>query len=265
MPSSLTELAFLGAALTCLLGSAVLEALWPRRRAITCGATTLSVALGIAGLAVTALRRSAWPLATPAEWVLASAVSAVAWYQIRQVMGTCGRTTWPATLALCAMVAGLLAWGNMRLPPLQTTSAITSVSSSITNSLQQPWLFATRLALVLACGAFIEAGSIAWAELWSDRHQGPAVIESKNRGYKSILTGTGLLTMALLLQALEGMYHRGAFWSWSSAESWQLFLWLYYTMLWCAIVIQGWSARRVRPWTACGLILTFMLLRGLGA
>jgi ABC-type transport system involved in cytochrome c biogenesis permease subunit len=264
MLASLSEVHFFLAAIVCLLASAATGILRPRSRVATLATASLGVVFLIAGLAFAAVRRDSRPLATPAELMLAAVTAAVSLHTLRIATGKANSAALPETLAQCTVAVGLIVWGFLRLPPLQSPAVAGPVTS--TESMQQPWLVASQLLLALACGALVEAGSLAMAHMWSARQYKGQPISADREGLRLVPVGLAALMGSLWLRVLEGVYGRGAYWSWNATESWQLLLWLYYAALWCACTMNlSGSARRLRLPTVLGLMLIILFLRAAGA
>lgn len=263
MSTPLNEICLLFAALVCLVGSAALGVFNARRRALSCPVPSIARAcwriadqglMLLAGLCVvialffSVSRRHTWPFEAGTEVILASAAAAILWRLLCRRWGGLASSHF----IFHAIVAGLLVWGMARWP---STRQVQTAS--------QPWLFVSHLALALACGAFIEAGSTSLARLLTQRQ---VKVEAGGDAERyPILLGLALLTASMLLQAFSGFYTRGVYWSWTIAESWQLIVWLFYFALWSAFIQLGWPLRRSQGLAALGLLLTLWMLRALGA
>jgi hypothetical protein len=270
MPIPLTEMPFYAAAIACLVGSTAIRIVggrWPRpggaetrpaaspRRGAEKAVVVLALLCVVAGLSSSAIQRGGWPLILPVEVISASAAAAMLW----RLMGRQGHEPKWGPPLLYAMVAGLLAWGIAHGPTPRAASAV--------DAWQQPWLFASHLALALACGAFVEAGSLALTSLLTEMQsdsQVMAVASGDKAGQYMALPGLSLLTVSMLITALAGQYTRGVAWSWTGFESWQLLAWLFYAIIWCAYVLSGWRGRRLWALTASGLIPTVLMLSAVG-
>jgi ABC-type transport system involved in cytochrome c biogenesis permease subunit len=270
MPISPTEMLFYAAAIVCLVGSTAIHIVggrWPRaggagtwraaspRRGAEKAVVVLALLCVVAGLGSSAIQRGGWPLILPVEVISASAAAAMLW----RLMGRQGHEPKWGRPLLYAMVAGLLAWGIAHGPTPRAASAV--------DAWQQPWLFASHLALALACGAFVDAGSLGLTGLLAEMQPGSQVMagaSGDNAGQYTALPGLALLTVSMLITALAGQYTRGVAWSWTAFESWQLLAWLFYAIIWCAYVLSGWRGRRIRALTASGLIPTVLMLSAVG-
>jgi hypothetical protein len=270
MPVSLTEMSFYAAAIVCLVGSTaihIVDGRWPRpegagtwraaspRRGVEKATVVLALLCMVAGLGSSAIQRGGWPLILPLEVITASAAAAMLW----RLLGRQGHESEWGPPVLYAMVAGLLAWGMAHGPTSQAASAV--------DAWQQPWLFASHLALALGCGAFVEAGSLALISLLTEMQpdgQAMAGASGDKGGQYTALAGLSLLTVSMWITALAGQYTRGVAWSWTAFESWQLLAWLLYAIIWCAHVLSGWRGRRFWALTASGLIPTVLMLSAVG-
>ena len=242
----------------CFIGAAVLLAGGPgahfggvRWRTAEQGLLVLALLSAACGLAFSAVSRAGWPLVAAGEVILASGAATILW---RVLFARC-RESGMEALAFCAVVVGLIIWGLAWQPGSLVTSA--------TNSLQPAWLFATYLVVALACGAFAAAGGVGVSCLVAvGRGDGRAHMDcGEHTARYAVLVGFPLLTLSLLLAVLGGLYNRGAYWSWSAGESWQLLTWLYYAVLWCGYVLLGWRSQRLWVLASLGLILTVLMLR----
>jgi len=273
MSTPLTETHFFAAAIVCLVGSAaihIMGGLWQpaappkrrqvlpslgRKRPVEKAVVFLALLCVVAGLGSSTIQRGSWPLIMPVEVITATAAGAMLWHLLSRHEH---KQRWGSPL-FYAIVASLLMWAIARGPALQ--------AATVVDSAEQPWWFASHLALALACGAFVEAGSLALTSLVTERQQTnlPVTMASDSHaGQHAVSPGLPLLTASLLITALRGQYTRGAAWSWTASESWQLLAWLFYTMIWCAFVLLGWRGRRLWSLTALGLIVTLLMLNAVG-
>lgn len=245
------------AAVLCLLGNAAMHLLasrwqgvsphkkWQDASRVIAGLALLCLATG---LALSIAQRRDWPLMTAPEVIAASAAAAIVWRFLHPYHG---EWQWEA---LCDLTAGALAiWGIARWPVSKTTSVLPAMPQS--------WQFVLHLALALACGAFIHAGSTALACLLSEKRAHKVC--DAGSGYCAISLGLPFLTASLLLRAITGLYIRGVYWNWSTAETWQLLAWVFYVIVWCAWVLQGWCGRRVWVLTTLGMILALAMLNAI--
>ena len=203
----------------------------------------------VAKLGFSAIQRGGWPLVVTPEVIIASAAAAILWH----LLDRRGSELKLDAVIFYAIVAGLLIWGFARRPAPQ--------AASVGDSGQQTWLFVSHLALVLACGAFVEASSLALASLLTERQTNKQadMDSTESAGRCTVLLGLSLLTASLLLAAVGAQYTRGVYWNWSVSESWQLVVWLFYTTLWCAFTLSGRSWQRLRGLTALGLFLSLLI------
>jgi len=243
---------FIGAT-AFLAGSVAVRLLGVRWRLVERGLLVLTLLGAVCGLALSAISRASWPLVVAEEVILASAAGAVLW---RLLLGR-RRESVPEASILCTIGASLLVWGLGQRSGSQVRSAV--------NSLQSTWLFATRLVVALACGAFVDEGGLALSCLVAagQGHGRSDVDCIENTGRYAVLLGFPLLTVSLLLAALGGLYSEGVYWRWSVAESWQLLTWLYYAVVWCGYVLLGWRSRRLWILASLGVILTALMLKAL--
>ena len=251
MANPLTGAHCLAGAAVLLAGGAVANFLGGRWRTVEQGLLLLALLSAVCGLAFSAVSRAGWPLVTAGEVILASATATILW---RVLLARC-RESGLQALAFCAVAVGLIIWGLAQQPGSLVTSA--------TNSLQPAWLFATRLVVAHACGAFAAASGVGLSCLVAaQRGDGQAHVDcGEHTARYAVLVGFPLLTLSLLLEVLGGLYSRGVYWSWSAGESWQLLTWLYYAVLWCGYVLLGWRSRRLWVLASLGLILTVLMLR----
>ncbi len=254
MSLPLAETHFFAAAAVCLVGAAAIALLDARWRTVERSTKLLALLCMVAGLGLSAIKRGGWPLLVTAEVILASAAGAMLW----RVLCRHGHKSKLGALLLYAIAAGLLVWGVARWPTPQAVSVV--------NSVQQAWLFASHLTLALACGAFVEAGSLALACLLTARQTNSQADMDCNEkaGRNAVLAGLPLLTVSLLLTALGGQYTHGVYWSWTVSESWHLLTWLFHAILWCTLVLLGWRGRRLWGLATVGLILTLLMLKAMG-
>ncbi|HUT15727.1 MAG TPA: hypothetical protein VMY98_05730 [Anaerolineae bacterium] len=251
MSNPLTEAhCFVGAAVL-LAGGAVAHLAGVRWRTVEQGLLVLALLSAVCGLAFSAVSRAGWPLVAAGEVILASGTATILW---RVLLARC-RESGLQAFAFCAVAVGLIIWGLAQQPG--------SLVSSAANSLQPAWLFAARLAVALACGAFVAAGGVGVSCLVAaGRGDGRAQVDyGEHTARYAVLVGFPLLTLSLLLAVLGGLYSRGVYWSWSVGESWQLLTWLYYAVLWCGYVLLGWRSRRLWVLASLGLVLTILMLR----
>ena len=249
MSVAVSEIHFFLAAAVGLLGCAVIKAVNPRWRTIERAVAGLALLGVVAGLGLSAVRRGAWPLTGTTELIIASAGAATLWHLLDKHV--C-QLRWGGLIY--AAIAALLIGGVVRWPVAQ--------SASLGHSAPQTWLFPSHLALVLACGAFVEGGSLALACLLTEIQAHG--ICSEGAGRYAVLPGLPLLTASLLLSAVAGLYTGGVYWEWTVAESWRLLAWLFHAVLWCASVLLSWRGRRLWVLTALGLIPTLLVLTTAG-
>lgn len=259
MIAQVIETHFFIVAIVCITASAAIAALNARslltsrsagriqpgagRQVVEQSLAALAVLCVVAGLTLSVARHGGWPLTATAEVILTSAAAATLWHLLCRG----SREPGPGNLLMYAIVAGLLLWGMARWPgSAQGAMATTSVPQGETQALPQPWLLVSYLALAVACGAFIKAGSSAVGES------------------SPVLPGLSMLTASLLLQALGGLYAYGVYWSGTPAQSWQLLVWLFYAALWCAFTLLGWPAQHSRRLMTLGLILTLLMFKAMG-
>lgn len=257
MPLSETHLVL--AAAVCLVGSAALHIAGTRWRAAERVAVVLAFLCLTGSLAISAIRQAGWPLLAPGEAIIASAAGAILWHLLNK---NGHESKWGSPLVY-AIVVALAIWGIARWPAERTASTV--------DRGQQVWWFASRVTLALACGAFVEAGGTAVAHLVAARQQRlqaltqgetsrTMAVSGDSSGQHALLPGLSLLTVSLLITAASGQYTRGVAWSWTSAESWQLLSWLFYTIMWFAFVLLGWRGRRLWSLAATGLAVTLAML-----
>jgi hypothetical protein len=228
-----------------LLACAAIRTTRIRWRTMKRVVTVLALLCLIGGLALSAVRRGNWPLGTAAEWIVAAAGAAILW---RLLDERSYDLPWGGLTHL--LVATLLVWGVVRWPSAQTTSAVRSEPQIAS--------FASNLTLALACGAFVEAGSLAlaclFAEIQAHRPCGASP------GCHAVWIGLPSLTASLLLSAIAGLYTRGVYWEWSVSESWRLLAWFFYAVLWCASILLRWRGRWLWALTTLGIIPTLLVL-----
>ncbi|MBC7261749.1 MAG: hypothetical protein H5T63_07015, partial [Chloroflexi bacterium] len=146
--------------------------------------------------------------------------------------------------------AVLVMWGIARWPTAEAISAIQTEPRF--------WLFVSHLILALACGAFIHAGTTNLACLLTEKiSQRICAEESSN---DAVSLGFPLLSAFLLLTVIAGLYTRGIYWNWGTADSLQLLAWFFYAIIWCAWVVQGWRGRRIWVLTMLGMVLILLVL-----
>jgi hypothetical protein len=263
MATSLTDLHLLTAAVVCLVGSTIIHALSDhsqaadpsgRWRRIEEATALLALLSAVAGLGLATVRQGALPLVTPEQVITATSAAAMLW---RLLNGRDREPKWGATVSY-AISAGLLLWALMRRPAPQ--------ASPTADAVQLTWRFVSHLVLALACGAFVQAGSLALASLVTERqsHKETLALSAEKVGQHALLPGLSLLTVSLIITALGGQYTRGVAWSWTTSQSWQLLAWLFYAVIWWDFVLIGWRGRRVLALAAMGLIMTFLVLSALG-
>ena len=261
MPALVTEPRLLIATILCTMGSAALSVLKPRWRQVEVGLSLLAVLCVAASIALSAVRRAAWPLGSKAEVIVATAAATILWHIVDRRMRE------PRMGVLAYVVAvGLLLWGVARWRGALPPPPLPGSSAALLAAAQQPWLLAARLALVLAWGALVEAGCLAAACLLLAHSDEPlALHESTLAVPKPAPLGLVFLTASLFLQGLGGAYTHGVYWSWSAVESWHLLVWLYYAATWCASSASTWVETRLRWLPIPGMLLTFLALRAVGA
>ncbi|MBM4430871.1 MAG: hypothetical protein FJ026_11085 [Chloroflexi bacterium] len=203
-----------------------------------------------AGLVLATVQGNRWPLTVPTEVVFASAGFALLW-QIQQRQRYQPR--W-APLLCYLLVFGLLLWAIVRWPTAENVSRI--------EEWQQAWTATAHLALAVACGAFVQAGGVALASLLSERDNQAS---SPQIGSNVALWGLAALTTSLGVTSVGGLHTRGMPWSWTSSESWQLLLWLFYAVLWCAQRLLVLRRRQVCILAVAGLLLVLIMLGTTGA
>ncbi len=263
MSVAVNEIRFFAAAVVCLAINLAVgmwnarerSRLEPGRGAAEQGLAVLGALCVVAGLVQSAARHGGWPLLIAAEVILASAATALSWYLLYH--RRCEPN--PEGPLLYTIVMALLMWGVARWPKPQSAAMATA-------SAQQLWLSASHLVLAVACGAFIEAATRALACLIAKRppEQQAEVSSIDRHECRASLPGLAILTASLLLTSLGGQYMGGAYWSWGVLESWQLLVWLFYTILWFAVVLLEWRTPRACGLTAAGLILTVLMLNAVG-
>ena len=257
MPLSETHLIL--AAAVCLAGSAALCIVGTRWRVAERALVVLAFLFLTGSMAVSAIRQAGWPLLAPEEAIIASAAGAILWHLLNKNRR---ESKWGSPLVYATVVA-LVIWGIAR--------GVAERTPPTGDRGQQVWWLAARVALALACGAFVEAGSMALAQLVTARQRrlqalpegetSRSAAESDNSsGQQALLPGLSLLTASLLITAVGGQYTRGVAWSWTRAESWQLLAWLFYTIMWFAFVLLGWRGRRLWGLAATGLAVTLAML-----
>jgi ABC-type transport system involved in cytochrome c biogenesis permease subunit len=257
MPLSETHLIL--AAAVCLAGSAALNLVGTRWRAAERLVVVLAFLCLTGSLAISAIQEAGWPLLAPGETIIASAAGAILWHLLNK---NGHESKWGSPLVYAVVVA-LAIWGMARWAAERTPSMV--------DRGQPVWWLASRVALALACGAFVQAGSMALAHLVTvgqERLQAltqretshTMVVSGDSSGQHALLPGLSLLTASLLITAAGGQYTRGVAWSWTSAESWQLLAWLFYTIMWFAFVLLGWRGQRLWSLAATGLAVTLAML-----
>ena len=251
MSNPLTEAHWFISAAILLTGGVAAHFWGVRWRTAERGLLVLALLSAVCGLAFSAVGRAGWPLVAAGEVILASGTATILW----RVLLAQGRESGMQALTFCAVAVGLIIWGLAQ----QTGSVVTSA----TNSLRPVWLFATRLVVALACGAFAAEGGVGVSCLVAvGRGDGDGHVDcGEHTARYAVLVGFPLLTLSLLLAVLGGLYSRGVYWSWSIGESWQLLTWLYYAVLWCGYVLLGWRSQRLWVLASLGLILTVLMLR----
>ena len=251
MSNPLTEAHWFTSAAILLTGGVAAHFRGVRWRTAERGLLVLALLSAVCGLAFSAVGRAGWPLVAAGEVILASGTATILW----RVLLAQGRESGMQALTFCAVAVGLIIWGLAQ----QTGSVVTSA----TNSLRPVWLFATRLVVALACGAFAAEGGVGVSCLVAvGRGDGDGHVDcGEHTARYAVLVGFPLLTLSLLLAVLGGLYSRGVYWSWSIGESWQLLTWLYYAVLWCGYVLLGWRSQRLWVLASLGLILTVLMLR----
>jgi hypothetical protein len=246
-------LAFCAVCLAVCAAGTLATAPWQRARRILATVAALGAAGSVAWLRHAGASQSGWPLSSRAEVVVISASAAVLWH-----LQYGGRATKTGELLCHALPAGLLAWGAIWWP--SQPEVVTSDWGP------QLWSFGSRLLLALACGAVIEAGTLALASLITERRFAPQATADYNPNSGSpVLLGFFLTTAALLMHALGGLYARGVYWSWTEAESWMLTLWLVLAALWSGMTMAALPMQRLRGLTALGLMTALLLFRSWGA
>ncbi len=257
MPLSETHLIL--AAAVCLIGSAALDMVGTRWRSAKRVLVVLAFLCLTGSLAISAIREAGWPLLAPEEAIIATAAGAILWHLLNK---NGHESKWGSSLVYAVVVA-LVIWGIARGAAEGTPSPV--------DLGQRMSGLASRVALALACGAFVEAGSMALAHLLNARQkllQAPTQAETSrtmavsgnSSAQHALLPGLSLLTASLLITAVGGQYTRGVAWSWTNAESWQLLAWLFYTIMWFAFVLLGWHGRRLWSLAATGLVVTLAML-----
>ena len=241
------------ASLLVCAASTLASARWQPARRVLAAVAALLAAGGVAWLRHADASQSGWPLWSGAEVVVISASAAVLWHL------QYGRRATRAGELLChALPAGLLAWAAIRWPAQR--EVVTSDWGP------QLWSFGSRLLLALACGAVIEAGSLALASLITQRHLAlQATADHDQSSGCPVLLVFFLATAALLMHALSGLYARGIYWSWTAAESWMLALWLVLGALWSGMTLAALPMQRLRGLTVLGLMMALLLFRSWGA
>jgi len=250
------ELHVLAVCAACLAASAasmVVGARLQRVRRVLAAVAALGAVGCVAWLWSVGASQSGWPLSSGAEVVVISAAAAVLWHLLY------ARSTNKAgEVVFHALASGLLVWGALRWPE--------RLAPSLYDSGPQPWSFISRLLLALACGAVVEAGSLALVCLLVERRpaqQGAADHAPMAGGL--LLVSFLLSTASLLAHAAGGLYARGIYWSWVQAESWMLALWLVLCALWVGITMAALPLQRLRGLTIACLVLVLLLFRSLGA
>ncbi len=213
-------------------------------RLLSCSIAVVAMLCIIIGLELYSTKESVWPLQTPPEVIIASVAVALLWHLVRP----CSMEwLWEALFYL--ITAALAVWSIAHWHLVETASTPQNV----------PWFwpFISHLTLVLACGAFIHAGTANLTYLFATKISGKATDKEINNN--AILLGLPFLSMSLLLTVVAGLYTRGVYWDWSTAESWQLLVWLFYVMIWCAWVVLGWRGRRIWALTTLGMVLILLM------
>lgn len=262
MPALVTAPRLLLVAILCTTGGATLSVLMPRWRQLEFGLSLLAVLCVAASIALSAARRAAFPLTSKAEAIVATAAATVLWHIVGRRFGA------PRPEAPSYIVSvGLLLWGVARWQGALPPAPLLGSPAALLTAAQQPWLLVARLALVLAWGAFVEAGCLAAAGKLPQAHSdGPlALHESTLAVSNPAAVGLVFLTASLFLQGLGGVYTNGVYWSWSGVESWRLLVWLYYAALWYASSASTWAETRLRWLPIPGMFLTFLALGAVGA
>ena len=262
MSVQLAAIHFFVGAIALLLSNALVQVLSARGRvmaqlrkwrAVERTVVVLALLSAVFGLVFSAISRASLPVIATEEVIAGSAVGAMLWRLLFR------HRCEPRLRALFfyVMVAGLLTWGVAQPGSPQAGSGAHSV--------QQTSMFLCYFALALACGAFVNAGSLALSCLVvGGREEKPARVGCSEDAWRVAVTpGLPLLTLSLLLKGLAGQYSEGIYWSWTASESWQLLVWLYHAALWCAFVLLGWRSRRLSVLTGLGVIPTALMLKAI--
>lgn len=255
MSASLTPTHFFVVAVFFLSADAVIHSVAARLlqaspgrewRLLSCLVAIMAFLCLAIGLGLYSAKESAWPLQAAPEVIIASVAVALLWHLVRP----CNvEWQWEALFHLTA--AALVVWGIAQWRSMQMVS--------MPQSMPQFWPFISHMALALACGAFIHAGTVNLAHLFTAKISGKAVDEEINNN--AVLLGLPYLSVSLLLTVVAGMYTQGIYWNWSTAASWQLLTWLFCVTIWCAWVVLGWRGRRIWMLTTLGMVLILLVLR----
>lgn len=236
-------------ALVHLVAARSLHASPDRQRRLLSRSMAITAFLCIViGLGLYSAKESAWPLQAAPEVMIASVAAALLWRLVRPCSV---EWQWEALFYLIAAVLAVWSmawWNSMQI-------------ASTPQSMPQFWPSMSHLALALACGAFIHAGTASLIYLFTDKLSGKTADEEINSN--AVLLGLPFLSVSLLLTVIAKLYTRGVYWDWSTAEAWQLLTWLFYVMIWCAWVVLGWRGRRIWGLTALGTVLIVLMLRAI--
>jgi len=262
MSVQLSAIHFFIGAIALLLSNALVQLLSARGRvmaqlrkwrAAERTIAVLALLSAVFGLVFSAISRASLPVIAREEVITGSAVGAMLWRLLFR------HRCEPRLRALFfyVMVAGLLMWGVAHPGSPQVDSGADSV--------QQTFMLLSYFALALACGAFVNAGSLALSCLVvGGREEKPARVGSNEEaGRTAVIPGLPLLTLSLLFGGLAGQHAEGVYWSWTASESWQLLVWLYYAALWCTFVLLGWRSRRLSVLAGLGVMLTGLMLEAM--
>jgi cytochrome c-type biogenesis protein CcsB len=90
----------------------------------------------------------------------------------------------------------------------------------------------------------------------------PSLVQLDDVGFKSILVGFPLLTLALISGTLWAEISRGAFFSWRPREVWSVASWVIYGSLLYARVSVGWRGRKAAVLAILGFCLVLFTFLG---
>ncbi|HDN79626.1 MAG: hypothetical protein DRI61_15295 [Chloroflexi bacterium] len=185
-----------------------------------------------------------WPLATPAEFLLAMVWGTVLIHTIVELTEGGMGEGYPALIL--ALIMALFGGKTFAAKPLPLQAAFRSI-----------WFQLHTLTAALAYGAFTVGCGIAALRILSSE------LPSERGGLtKALKIGYLLLTLSMITGAIWGQLTWGNYWSWSLKEIWTFIVWMLYTLFFHIQPLPRWKGRPAFTLVAVAFAVVLFTLLG---